>query len=77
MKEYIKEKEKLLNEMGIFLTGEEKTHIRSLTSEIAVDNFAHDLILKGPRRNKKETKKPKCTLSEYLKEREKDASVCS
>lgn len=44
MKQYIKEKIKLLKQFGITLTYEQEEHIRSLKTEIAVDNFAHDLL---------------------------------
>ena len=44
MKQYIKEKIKILKQFGITLNSEQLEHIRSLKTEIAVDNFAHDLL---------------------------------
>lgn len=44
MKEYIKEKISVLKDFGIILTDEQLKHIRSLKTEIAVDNFAHDIL---------------------------------
>lgn len=45
-KEYINEKIKVLKELGIKLTPSQTDHIRSLKSEIDVDNFARSLIQK-------------------------------
>lgn len=44
MSVYIKEKINLLKDFGICLNKKQLAHIRSLTTEIAVDNFAHDLL---------------------------------
>lgn len=44
MKQYIREKISLLKDFGIRLNAEQLQHIRSLKTEIAVDNFAHDLL---------------------------------
>ena len=44
MKAYIKEKISLLRDFGITLNSEQLKHIKSLKTEIAVDNFAHDLL---------------------------------
>lgn len=44
MKKYIKEKISVLKDFGIILTDEQLKHIRSLKTEIAVDNFAHDIL---------------------------------
>lgn len=47
IKTYIKEKIKLLNQLCIRLTNEQLEHLLSLETEIAVDNYAHDIICKG------------------------------
>lgn len=47
MAQYIKEKIKLLKDFGIKLNKKQLAHINSLTTEIAVDNYAHDLIFCG------------------------------
>ena len=44
MSRYVKEKIKLLNELGINLNDSQLSHIVSLPNEIQVDNYAHDLI---------------------------------
>lgn len=44
MAQYVKEKIKLLKDFGIELNKKQLTHLNSLTSEIQVDNYAHDLI---------------------------------
>ena len=44
MKKYVKEKIKVLKEFGVKLTKEQIEHMYSLSSEIAVDNFARDLL---------------------------------
>lgn len=46
MSEYIEEKIRVLKELGIKLNKEQKNHMCSLNSEIAIDNYAHDLIIK-------------------------------
>jgi hypothetical protein len=46
MSDYINEKIDVLKQLGIKLTKEQKNHMCSLTSEIAIDNYAHDLIMK-------------------------------
>ena len=46
MSEYILEKIKVLKQLGIKLNKEQKDHMYSLKSEIAIDNYAHDLISK-------------------------------
>ena len=45
LKDYIKEKIKVLRQLGHKLTDEQLDHIRSLKTEIQVDNFARALIL--------------------------------
>ena len=45
LKDYIKEKIKVLRQLGHKLTDEQLDHIRSLKTEIQVDNFASSLIL--------------------------------
>lgn len=45
IKLYIKEKFKVLKELGIVLTETEKNHLKSLTREIDIDNYCHDLIM--------------------------------
>lgn len=44
MADYIKWKTKILRQLGINLTPEQKEHMKTLQNEIQVDNFAHDLI---------------------------------
>jgi hypothetical protein len=45
LKQYIREKIRMLRkDFCIDLTDEQIAHMRSLKSEIAVDNYAHDLI---------------------------------
>lgn len=44
---YIEEKLEILREMCIFLSREQIAHMYSLTSELEIDNYAHDLIMKG------------------------------
>lgn len=44
MKEYIREKIRILKQFNVKLTDEQLRHIRSLKTEIEVDNFAHDLL---------------------------------
>ena len=44
---YIKHKIKILKQLCIRLTNEQLEHMLSLKTEIAVDNYAHDLIVKG------------------------------
>lgn len=46
IEEYIEHKIKILDQMCIKLSDERKELIRSLKSEIAVDNFAHSIICK-------------------------------
>ena len=45
MKQYIKTKIKILKQLCIKLTDAQLNHIRSLNSEIAVDNYARMLIM--------------------------------
>lgn len=42
---YIKHKIKLLRQLCVRLTNEQLEHLLSLKTEIAVDNYAHDLIV--------------------------------
>ena len=42
---YIKEKIKVFKQLCIPLTKEQIEHMRSLKTEIQVDNYAHDLIV--------------------------------
>ena len=44
MAQYIKEKIRLLKDFNIRLSKKQLVHLNSLTSEIQVDNYAHDLI---------------------------------
>lgn len=46
MDEYIIEKIDVLKQLGIMLTKRQIEHMKSLSSEIAIDNYAHDLIMK-------------------------------
>lgn len=43
---YIIEKLRVLRELQITLTYDQLKHMKSLKSEIQVDNYAHDLIMK-------------------------------
>ena len=43
---YIKYKIKVLKQLGIRLTKAEKDHMKSLKTEIAVDNYARSIILR-------------------------------
>lgn len=45
MDAYIKRKIKILRQLGIRLTKNQIDHMYSLTSEIAIDNFTHDIIV--------------------------------
>ena len=47
MPDYIKNKIKLLKDFKIKLNKSQLAHINSLTTEVAVDNYAHDLIFCG------------------------------
>lgn len=42
---YIKQKLKILSELGLELTEEEENYLRSLKNEIDIDAYAHRLIL--------------------------------
>ena len=44
MNEYIKEKIRILGQLGVYLRKEQKEHMSSLKTEIQVDNYAHDLL---------------------------------
>jgi hypothetical protein len=44
---YITEKIKILKELKIFLNRDELKHMKSLKTEVEVDRFARDLIMKG------------------------------
>ena len=44
MKKYVKEKISVLRDLCVKLSADDKRHLRSLKTEIAVDNFARDLI---------------------------------
>lgn len=46
MDEYITNKIDVLKQLGIGLTKRQIEHMKSLDSEIAIDNYAHDLIVK-------------------------------
>ena len=50
MELYIKEKLKILDELGIIMTDEQRSRMMSMDSEIQIDNFAHYLIMEAPRR---------------------------
>ena len=44
--DYIREKAKVFRQLCIPLTQEQIDHMATLNSEIAIDNYAHDLIKK-------------------------------
>lgn len=47
LKQYIKERENMLvKDFKINLSWNEKEHLHSLTTEISVDNFVRDVILR-------------------------------
>ncbi len=45
LKIYINRKIKILEQLGVELDDHEIAHLKSLTNEIAVDLYAHDLII--------------------------------
>ena len=45
VQKYAKAKIKFLEQFGIYPNKEETDHFYELTTEIAVDNFAHDLFI--------------------------------
>lgn len=47
LKQYKKWKLKILDELFVKYTDEEKAHLESLTSEMEVDRYAHKLIMRG------------------------------
>lgn len=47
LKEYKKWKIKVLAQLGIELTWQQEEHIHSLEREIDIDNYCHDIIMKG------------------------------
>lgn len=47
LRKYVKEKIKILSELQIELSEEQKEHFKTLKNEIQIDNYAHDLIFKG------------------------------
>lgn len=47
MSNYIKQKLNILRDLKIKLTQEQKEHIKSLHTEIAVDNYVKPLIING------------------------------
>lgn len=48
LKNHIQEKLKILRQLGVYMTDDERDHLRSLTSVRAVDRYARDLILRDP-----------------------------
>lgn len=46
MAEYIREKIQVLKELCIKVSKEDIKHMKSLKSEVQIDNFARDIILK-------------------------------
>lgn len=46
LKSYIKWKLRVLDELGIVLTEQEEKYLRSLKSEIDIDAYAHELIMR-------------------------------
>ena len=47
LSDYVDEKIEVFRQLCIPLTPEEIRHMRTLGSEIAIDNYARDLIVKG------------------------------
>lgn len=47
LEEYIKEKIRVFDQLCIQITPKQVEHMRTLDNEIAIDNYAHDLIVKG------------------------------
>lgn len=45
LKEYIRVKARILRQCGILLSDEELEHMKSLTREFDIDNYAHDIII--------------------------------
>ena len=64
LKTYINEKIKLLKELKIKINDEQIEHLYSLTNEIAVDNFVHDIITDRERQKKLEVAKETSPLME-------------
>lgn len=48
--EYVKQKIKVFNQLCIQITPKQIEHMKTLDSEVAIDNYAHDLIVKGMER---------------------------
>lgn len=46
LKVYVREKIKILKELGIDVTDDQIEYMESLKNEIRIDNYAHDLITK-------------------------------
>lgn len=46
MKEYVREKMRMLREFCIQLTSQEQEYMHSLQSEVQIDNFVRDLIMR-------------------------------
>lgn len=46
LKVYVREKIRVLKELGIDVTDSQIDHMMSLKSELHIDNYAHDLIMK-------------------------------
>lgn len=45
MGQYIYYKQRILKQFGVFMTDHQLAHMKSLSTEIAVDNFARSLII--------------------------------
>lgn len=45
LKAYIKEKIKILKDLGIAVTDEHKKHMESLKTDLEIDQYAHKLIM--------------------------------
>ena len=46
IKTYRKMKKRMLKDFGVYISNEETTHMDSLTTEIAIDNFCISMIRK-------------------------------
>lgn len=43
---YVREKIVVLRQLGIVMDNDQIKHMKSLKSELQIDNYAHDLIMK-------------------------------
>lgn len=51
LKEYIREKRKILRELHIKLTDEQLAHLKGLDKELYIDNYIHDIIINNEQKD--------------------------